>query len=55
MREGFQRQLILSDPHSPVEFRTIGAPRNLDSWYVAFGVQSGDKYYLPPEKRVRLW
>ena len=55
MREGFQRQLVLSDPHSPVEFRTIGAPRNLDSWYAAFGVQPGDKYYLPPEKRVRLW
>ena len=55
MRENFQRQLVLSDPHSPVQFRTVGAPRNLDMWYAAFGVKPGDAYYLPPEKRVRLW
>jgi putative endopeptidase len=55
MRDGFQRQMLLSDPHSPGEFRTIGVPRNLDAWYAAFGVQPGDKYYLPPEQRVRLW
>ena len=55
MREGFQRQLLLSDPHSPDEYRTIGVPRNLDAWYAAFGVQPGDKYYLAPEQRVRLW
>jgi putative endopeptidase len=55
MRDSFQRQLILSDPHSPVQFRAIGTPRNLDTWYAAFGVKPGDKYYLPPEKRVRLW
>ncbi|MGN6149542.1 MAG: M13 family metallopeptidase [Rhizomicrobium sp.] len=55
MRDSFQRQLVLSDPHSPVQFRAIGTPRNLDTWYAAFGVKPGDKYYLPPEKRVRLW
>jgi putative endopeptidase len=55
LRDGFLRQLILSNPHSPVQFRAIGAPRNLDAWYAAFGVKDGDKYYLPPEKRVRLW
>jgi putative endopeptidase len=55
MRDGFQRQLLLSDPHSPVQFRTIGAPRNVDAWYGAFGVKPGDKYYLAPADRVRLW
>jgi predicted metalloendopeptidase len=29
--------------------------RNLDAWYEAFGVKPGDKLYLPPEKRVRIW
>jgi putative endopeptidase len=29
--------------------------RNLDAWYEAFGVRPGDKLYLPPEERIRLW
>jgi predicted metalloendopeptidase len=29
--------------------------RNLDAWYKAFDVQPGDKLYLPPEKRVKVW
>jgi predicted metalloendopeptidase len=29
--------------------------RNLDDWYKAFDVQPGQKLYLPPESRVRVW
>jgi predicted metalloendopeptidase len=29
--------------------------RNLDPWYRAFGVKPGDKLYLPPAERVRIW
>jgi len=29
--------------------------RNIDAWYLAFGVQPGDKLYLPPDKRVHIW
>jgi putative endopeptidase len=54
-REGQMRQQIISNPHSPPEFRVIGATRNTDAWYAAFDVRSGDRYYLPPDKRVRLW
>jgi putative endopeptidase len=36
-------------------FRVIGSTRNVDAWYDTFGVQAGDKYYLPPDQRVRLW
>ena len=32
-----------------------GATRNNNTWYAAFDVQPADKYYLPPDKRVRLW
>jgi len=55
MREGALRSRILSDVHSPAEFRVRGATRNLDDWYSAFDVKPGDKYYLPPEERVKLW
>jgi predicted metalloendopeptidase len=54
-RDGQMRQQITSNPHAPPQFRVIGATRNTDSWYDAFDVKSGDKYYLPPDKRVRLW
>jgi endothelin-converting enzyme/putative endopeptidase len=49
------RRRTLADPHSPGEFRTNGVVRNVDAWYEAFGVKPGDKLYLPPEKRVRIW
>jgi putative endopeptidase len=29
--------------------------RNVDAWYDAFGVKPGDKLYLKPEERVRIW
>ena len=54
-REETARQRILTDPHSPPEFRVNGAVRNVDAWYRAFNVKPGDKLYLPPARRVRIW
>ncbi|MCL4672559.1 MAG: M13 family metallopeptidase [Sphingomonadaceae bacterium] len=54
-REDNARQRLRTDPHSPEEYRANGAVRNLDAWYEAFIVQPGDKLYLPPEERVRIW
>lgn len=48
-------QLIVTDPHSPGEYRTIGAPVNMDAWYKAFNIQPGDKLYKKPEDRIRIW
>jgi putative endopeptidase len=48
-------QLIVTDPHSPAEHRTIGAPVNMDAWYKAFNIQPGDKLYKKPEERIRIW
>jgi endothelin-converting enzyme/putative endopeptidase len=55
MREDALRQQVLTDPHSPAEFRVNGAVRNIDAWYRAFNVQPGDALYLPPEQRVHIW
>jgi predicted metalloendopeptidase len=54
-REETLRQRVLSDPHSPPEFRINGTVRNVDAWYDAMGVVPGDKLYLAPEQRVHLW
>jgi putative endopeptidase len=54
-RDATMQRLVASNPHSPPEFRVVGPMRNIDAWYDAFGVQPGQKYYLKPEDRVRLW
>jgi putative endopeptidase len=53
--DDFVRRQVVSDPHSPRQFRVNGVVRNLDAWYAAFGVKPGDKLYVAPEKRVRIW
>ncbi|MEA3003351.1 MAG: putative endopeptidase [Sphingomonadales bacterium] len=53
-REASLRQRLLTDPHSPSEQRAA-VVRNLDPWYPAFDVKPGQKLYLTPERRVRIW
>jgi putative endopeptidase len=53
-REAELRRIVLSDVHSPSQFRTFSV-RNHDAWYEAFKVKPGDKLYLKPEDRVRIW
>ena len=48
------RTQLLTDPHSPCKVRT-SVVRNMDPWYSAFGVQPGQKLYLAPADRVRIW
>ena len=55
VREGALRQQLLTNPHSPAEYRVNGIVRNVDAWYAAFNIQPGNKLYLPPEKRVHVW
>jgi predicted metalloendopeptidase len=46
---------VKTDPHSPGEFRVRGTVANQPGFYEAFGIQPGDKMYLPPEQRVIMW
>ena len=54
MREATLRARLATDGHAPGDFRALTV-RNLDAWYDAFGVKEGDKLYLAPDKRVRIW
>ncbi|HRD47658.1 MAG TPA: M13-type metalloendopeptidase, partial [Caulobacter sp.] len=54
-RDDAIRQQVVSDPHSPPYFRVNGTIVNLDPWYDAFGVKDGDKLYVAPQDRVRIW
>ncbi len=55
LREETARQYLLVDPHAPAQYRINGIVRNFPEWYKAFGVKPGDKLYLPPKDRVRIW
>jgi putative endopeptidase len=54
-RDDALRAQILTDPHSPRTARGTFPERNMDAWYAAFDVQAGDKLYLDPKDRVRIW
>jgi putative endopeptidase len=53
-REPLLRQILLTDGHSPSEYRA-DTVRNLDAWYHAFDVRPSAKLYLAPADRVRVW
>jgi putative endopeptidase len=54
MREETLRQRLATDGHAPDSLRALTV-RNLDPWYAAFTVTPGQKLYLPPDTRVRIW
>jgi len=53
-REPALRQQLLTNPHSPCRVRA-SVVRNMDPWYQAFDVKPGQKLYLAPADRVRIW
>lgn len=54
-RDAALKQQLAVDPHSPGSIRAFAPLRNVDAWYAAFGIHPGDKEYLPPDQRVRIW
>lgn len=54
-RDEALREQILTDPHTPGEFRVLGVMKNIPEFYEAFNVQEGDGMYLPENERVKIW
>ena len=48
------RRSVLTDGHAPAPYR-VATVRNIDAWYPAFDVKPGEKLYLAPKERVRVW
>jgi putative endopeptidase len=55
VRDDATKVMLASDVHSPPRYRVNGPVRNIDTWYSAFKVEPGDKLYLKPEDRARIW
>lgn len=52
-----QRQEVLlnSDPHSPAQYRAIGAPSNMPAFAAAFSCKAGDAMVRDGKKQVKIW
>jgi endothelin-converting enzyme/putative endopeptidase len=48
------RRQVMTDEHSPGQYRSLTV-RNNDAWYKAFAVRPGERLYLAPNDRVRIW
>jgi predicted metalloendopeptidase len=53
-REAALKQQLATDGHAPGQYRALTV-RNIDAWYPAFAVKPGQKLYLAPDKRVKVW
>ncbi|MGZ4842993.1 MAG: M13-type metalloendopeptidase, partial [Candidatus Angelobacter sp.] len=54
VRDAALRSQVMTDSHSPGQYRAATV-RNIDAWYNAFKVKPGQKLYLAPADRVRIW
>ncbi|MFS3136688.1 M13 family metallopeptidase [Gluconacetobacter sacchari] len=55
LRDDVARQRVMTDPHSPPRARVNIPMHNIDAWYKAWNVTSGDTLYLKPGDRVKIW
>ncbi len=55
MRDEAIKNQVKTDPHAPGMYRAYVPLQNVDSWYKAFDIKPGDKLYVSPEKRVKIW
>ena len=54
IRDAALRQQIVTNEHAPNRTRAQTV-RNIDAWYDAYEVKPGEKLYLAPDARVRIW
>jgi endothelin-converting enzyme/putative endopeptidase len=54
-REEAVKTQVKTDPHSPDNYRGYVPLQNVDAFYKAFDIKEGDKMYLAPDKRVKIW
>ena len=52
--ESALRKQVATNDHAPEDYRA-DTVRNLDAWYIAFDVRPGQRFYLEPAARVRIW
>lgn len=54
-RDEYVKTQVKTDPHAPALYRAYVPLQNIDAWYDAFEIKEGNKMYIKPEERVRIW
>ena len=54
MRDAALRSQVVGNEHTPGPWRALTV-RNIDAWYDTFQVAEGQKLYLKPDERVKIW
>ena len=54
-RDAEMMKRLLTDPHSPSEYRANGPVTNIDAFYKAFGLKPGDGLFKPEADRIKIW
>lgn len=54
-KDEYLRKMVLTNVHSPGNFRAVGAPSNMTEFYEAFNVKQGDKMYRDDAIRAKIW
>jgi len=54
-RDDAMRQQVMTNPHAPEMYRANGPLRNVEAFYATFAVKEGDRMFLAPDKRARIW
>lgn len=54
-RDAELQRRLLTDPHSPAEFRVLGIVSNMPEFYAAFDLKQGDELFRPESERVKIW
>ncbi|MDB5974720.1 MAG: peptidase, partial [Nevskia sp.] len=55
MRDDQEILFLKTEGHAPDAIRGFAPLQNMDAFYKAFGIQPGDRMYLPPERRITVW
>ena len=54
-RDDEMRRRLLTDPHSPSEYRANGVVANMPEFYASFGVKEGDRLWRGEAERAMIW
>lgn len=54
-RDEIVRMYVNVDPHSPSKYRVNGPLANFAPFYEAFGLKEGDKMFVKPDSRAKIW
>ena len=54
-REAEMVKRLVTDPHSPSQYRATIPLKNMDAFIRTFGVKPGDGLWLPEGERIKIW